>query len=159
MIAITELLWTCSDVVIEFKLNMNSQHSNSLINRSYYSFKYKMSNEGPLVMAAFPRSAVSAWDPEISPHHPIAGLSSYYSVGGGEGVSSGLPLAAVYLVPTQCLQIPPWFQLSQGVLFQAKCIGFYFHFFFKVWKLSFKKAKTNYYLRFQGNVFCVLLCG
>lgn len=117
-------------MVIEFKLNMNSQHSNSLINRSYYSYKYKMSNEGPLVMAAFPRSAVSAWDPEISPHHPIAGLSSYYSVGGGEGVSSGLPLAAVYLVPTQCLQIPPDSSFLKEYYSKQNALDFVFVFFF-----------------------------
>lgn len=42
-----------------------------------------MNNEGPLVMAAFPRSGVSVWDPETSPHHPTTSLSSYYCVGGG----------------------------------------------------------------------------
>lgn len=48
-----------------------------------------MNNKGPLAMAAFLGSGVSAWDLEISPHLPVTGLINYTQCvcgrGGGEG--------------------------------------------------------------------------
>lgn len=87
-----------------------------------------MNNEGPLVMAAFLRSAVRVWDPEISPHHPITGLISYYSVGGGEGLFSGLPLAAVYSVSTQGLQTSPDSSFLKGYCSKQNSLDFVFIF-------------------------------
>ena len=110
---------------IEFKLNMSSQRSNSLI-KSYCSYKYKMNNEGSLVMAALLGSGVSVWDPEISPHHPVTCPISYYSFGSWGALSSGLPSPATYSMSTQGLQTSPDSSFLKGYFSKQNLLDFVF---------------------------------